>query len=105
MRDVVSKLVQGASWLSAILTCLATVWWAVIVAGGNYCWDAFAFALGVAMPLGGVTLVSAVVPSGILYFRTRQRRDGMSLLLAGCSLLVILTEAMLLNFIIPQRGE
>ncbi|HEY2252331.1 MAG TPA: hypothetical protein VGH74_14760 [Planctomycetaceae bacterium] len=82
---------------------VATGFWVAIVAGGNYCWSAFAFE----MCAGGVgfgNLVLGVFPSGILYLKKRERRDRTSLVLAGCSFLVVLFEAISLEMI-PMRGE
>ena len=87
-------LVHYVSWLSVILTGLATAWWAAIVAsrpwGSVDMWAALEFTLLLAIPLGSGTLLLGVVPSSILYFTNTERRDRMSLLLAGCSLLAII---------------
>src|SRR5215469_9091841 len=104
MRVNISKIVYAASWLAVVLAVLATAFWISIVADGNYCWAAFAFAMGIATPLSIGTLLLGAIPSGVLYVRHRQRRDGISLLLAGCSLAIVLIQAVSL-FIIPQRGE
>lgn len=99
-----SKFIHGLSWLAAIIAVLATVYWVMIVADGNYCWSAFAFAM-MAIPLGGGMLLFGVAPSVVLYLRKKQRRDLISLSLAGCSFFAVLVEAILLNFVIRQRGE
>jgi hypothetical protein len=98
-----SKLVHGASWLAAILAAVITAWCVQIVDGGNYCWDAFAFCMMASLFCGG-TLLLGVIPSSVLWVKSRQRRDWISLLLAGCSFLIVLAEAIWLNGI-PQRGE
>src|SRR5262249_27336021 len=72
---MLSKLVHCASWLAAILTVAATAYWVAVVAAGNYCWSAFAFTLGMALPLGSGILLFGVIPSAGLYLRARQRRD------------------------------
>jgi hypothetical protein len=97
------KFVLCVSWLAAALAVLLTVVWVGIVADGNYCWSAFAFTMSV-VPLSGGILLLGVIPSGILYFRKGQRRDRMSLLLAGCSFIVVIVEITSL-WIIPMRGE
>jgi hypothetical protein len=104
IRDIVSKLVHYASWLSVILTSLATAWWVTIVADGNSVWAALGFTALIPMQLGGGTFLLGVVPSSILYLRNKQRRDRLSLLLAGGSVVTVLVETGLL-WIIPMRGE
>lgn len=105
MRDAISKIAYYAGWLAAVLTVLASVLWAMIVAGGNYCWSAFAFTMGIALPLGIGTLLLGVVPSAVLLIRTRRRRDYISLMLTATSFLAVVIEALLMNFVITQRGE
>lgn len=102
---MISKLVHGVSWLAAILTVAATAYWIVIIADGNYCWSAFAFTLGIALPLGGGILFLGVVPSTCLYLQARPRRDLISLAVTGCAFVILLVETIVINFIIPQRGE
>jgi hypothetical protein len=104
MRDTISIVFHLASWLAALLTILATVCWVTVVADGNYCWSAFAFQIGMALPLGGGTLLLGVIPSSVLYLKNRQRRDLKSLWLTGCSVVILFGEAVLLQ-IIPMRGE
>jgi hypothetical protein len=103
MRDSISIIVHLAAWLAAILTVLATLVCAAIIADGNYCWSAFAFTM-VTLPLGGGTLLLGVIPSSVLYFKNGQRRDLKSLWLTGISLAILFGEAILLN-IMPMRGE
>ena len=57
-----------------------------------------------AVPLGGGILLLGIIPSSVLYLRKRQRRDLVSLLLAGCSFVAVLAETILL-WIIPMREE
>jgi len=103
MVDRISKVVHWASWLAAIFAVLATLGWAMILADGNYCWSAFAFTM-MAVSLGGVTLLVGVIPSSVLYYQNRQRRDLKSLWLAGCSLVILFGETVLLH-IMSMRGE
>jgi hypothetical protein len=105
MRAIISKLVHFGSWIAAVATVLATAYGVAIVADGNYCWTALEFAFGIATPLALGALLLGIIPSAILYLQKKQRRDLISLLLAGYSLVIMLVEAILLNFIIPQRGE
>ena len=102
---MVSKLVHCASWLAVVLTVAATAYWLAVVADGNYCWSAFAFTMGMAAPLGGGTLVLALIPSANLYLRNKQRRDFTSMWLAAGSILALVIEAVLVCCVIPQRGE
>lgn len=51
-----------------------------------------AFIWVVAPVLGGLALLFGVVPSGIVVWRRRQRRDRWSLYLSGASLLVLVIE-------------
>ena len=100
-----SKLVHLASWLAAILTTVATAYWIVIIADGNYCWSAFAFTLGIALPLGSGILLFGVVPSIFHCIHTRHRRDRISLALTGGAVVILLVETIVVNFIIRQSGE
>ena len=102
---MISKFVHCASWLAAVLTVAATAYWLAIIAGGNYCWSAFAFTIGIAAPLGGATLVFALLPSANLDLRNKQGRDLTSLWLAAGAILVLVIEAVLVCCVIPQRGE
>ena len=61
--------------------------------------------MGMAGPLGGGTLVLALLPSANLYLRKKQRRDLKSLGLAAVSILALVIEAVLVCCVIPQRGE
>lgn len=99
-----SKLVHCVSWAAAVLTVAATAYWIAIIADGNYGLDGFAFTMGMAAPLGGGTLVSVLLPSAILYLRSKQRRDLKSLYLAAGSILALAIEAVLVCCVIPQRG-
>jgi hypothetical protein len=98
-----SKLIHCASWLAAILAAVITVYWIAIVHDGNDCWAAFAFCMMASMFCGGTLLLGAI-PSGILCLRGSRHRDRISLLLTGCSFVIVLVEAIWLN-VIPQRGE
>jgi hypothetical protein len=98
-----SKLVLCGSWLAAALAGYATFEWVGIVAEGNYCWNAVGFTM-MAVPLAVGVLVLGVGPSVALYVRGRQRIDLVSLLLAGCSAVLVAVEAIVLH-IIPMRGE
>ena len=98
-----SKLLHCASWLDAVLAAVITVYWIGIVHDGNYCWAAFAFCMMASMFCGG-TLLLGVIPSSVLWVKSKQRRDWISLLLTGCSFVIVLVEAIWLN-VIPQRGE
>lgn len=104
MRDIVSRMVYHASWLAVILTGLATIFWLAIVGDGNYCWAAFGFAMGIAMPLGGSTFLLGIIQF-ILYRRKQQHRDSINLWLTAGSFLVLCAETFLLLCVIPQRGE
>lgn len=105
VREMLPKLVHCASWLGLIFTVAATAYWLAVVADGNYCWSAFAFTIGMALPLGTTLLLLGVIPSAALYLRSKQRRDWISLVLTGCAFAVLLAEVVAVNFIIPQRGE
>ena len=96
-------LVRGLAWLAIVLAGVATLVGAFIVAGGNYCWSAFAFTM-MASGLSASVLFLGVVPSWLRYSRTRQPDDWTTLKMAGYSFLVLVTEAIALQ-IIPQRGE
>jgi hypothetical protein len=103
MRDAISMIVHWASWCAVIVTGLSTVAWLEIIADGNYCWSAFAFTM-MATSLGGCTLLLGVIPSSVLYFRKKQPRDLRSVWLTGCSFVILVGEAVILQ-VIPMRGE
>ena len=89
--------------MAVILAVVASAVWGAVVTGGNYCWSAFAFTM-VAIPVAGGILLLGVVPSAVLYRRKKQLIERTSVLLAGCSFIVVLVEITLL-WIIPLRGE
>jgi hypothetical protein len=107
MQNIISRLVYYISWLAVILTCVVTMWWATVVAeeggrGGRLGLTGMAFLLIGAIPLGGGILALAVIPSSILCVtKAGQRRDRISLLLAGTTFLAVLVEGSLLLFISP----
>jgi len=103
MRFNSSKVVYALSWVAVAFATFATACWLSIVADGNYVWSAFAFAMS-ATPVNLGVLLLGVIPGSILYFRTGQRRDLTTLLLAGCSFVIVLAESILL-WLIPMRGE
>lgn len=103
MWGMISKFCLWVSWLAVVLAAVATVWWIVIVADGNYCWAAFEFEMCLGTSNVGILLLG-VVPSSVRYFRKRDRRDLTSLRLAGGAFVVLLAEIILLE-IIPMRGE
>lgn len=101
---MLARFAYGASFIAAALAGLATAEWVAIVADGNYCWAAFGF-LMIAGGLGAGIFVLAVVPGWVLYRRRRRGRDLLVLSLAVCSLAALTVEAVLLNCVIPMRGE
>lgn len=103
---MVSKLVHGASWLAVVLALAATAYWILLISDGHvYCWDAFVFTVGMALPLGAGILFLGVIPSAALYVRTRQTRDWQCLLLTGGAFAILVIETFVINFIIRQTGE
>jgi branched-subunit amino acid transport protein len=101
---MISKIVLALSWLAVVVAALLTALWIGIVAKGNEVWAAFAFGMLAASAGIGVLLL-ALIPAGVVYFRTRQSKDLMIFALAGISFVVVLVEALLLNFVLPMRGE
>ena len=98
-----TKVVFCVSCLTVAVAAVLTVVCGLIIADGNYCWSAFGFTMSAGSFAAGM-LLFAVIPSSILFVRTRQRRDLMSLLLAGCSFVAVLAQIILLN-VLPMRGE
>jgi hypothetical protein len=96
-------LARGIAWLAVVVAGFATLVGAVIIAGGNDCWSAFAFTMTTSGLSAGV-LILGVLPSWLRYSKTRQPADWNTLQMAGYSFLVLVTEAVALQ-IIPQRGE
>ena len=104
LRELFSASLYYLSWIAAFLSALATAGWIAIVADGNYCWSAFVFMMS-AGPLSAVFLFLLVIPSVIVYFKRRQKRDFRTICLAGCSFFILLVEIALVTWVIPQRGE
>ena len=98
-----AKLVFGASGLAVVVAGLATVVWIQNVLEGNDCWAAFGFTM-VATPCIGGILLLVLIPGAILYLRGGQRKDLISLLLAGHAFVFLFVETILL-WVIEQRGE
>jgi hypothetical protein len=88
MREVISKLAHCISWLAVVLTAIASFCWFSIVRNGDG-WGGLAFVIIVAPWLGGASLLLGVIPSTVLYFQKRQRRDLFSLWMSGCSCLAV----------------
>jgi hypothetical protein len=103
-RDLFSRSLHYLSWGALVLCVLATAAWIAIVADGNYCWSAFGFMM-VGGNLSASFLFLLVLPSAILYFKRRQKRDFWTIWLGGCSFIILLVEIILVVWIIPQRGE
>jgi hypothetical protein len=103
-RDLFSKFLHFLSWVAILLCALATAEWVAIVADGNYCWHAFGFMM-VGGFLSAAFIFLVVLPSAILYFRRRQKRDFWTIWLGGCSIIVLVAEIALVIWVIPQRGE
>jgi hypothetical protein len=102
--DLFSKILHYLSWIAILACALATVVWVAIVRDGNYCWAAFGFMMiGSFLSAGSLFLV--LLPSALLYFKRRQKRDLRSFWLGGFSLVILLAEIILLVSVIPQRGE
>ena len=99
-----SKTVHFLSWISVILCAVGTAAWVGIVADGNYCWAALGFMM-VAGHLSAADLFLVVLPSAALYFKRRHKRDLWSLCLGAFTFIILLTEGILVLWVIPQRGE
>src|SRR5712671_4108935 len=102
MRNTVSKINHGLSWLIGILTLIATIYWFSIVLNRNP-WFAIAFISLVVPWLAVGSVVLGLLPSVVLYVAMRQRRDLLSVRLSGCSCLALLSETVALYFI-PFHG-
>ncbi len=98
------NVVRALSWLAVGMAALATVGGLAIIAMGNDVWAAFAFGMVTTSVNLGILLL-AILPSGIAYLRNRQREDRANLLRASGSFVVMLIEALLLNCLLPMRGE
>ena len=83
---------------------LASAWWVwyVFFVEYNFLFDVM-FTLFTA-PVNTGVLVLAVIPSGIRYFRTAERRDLTSLLLSGCSFVIVLVETVLVWTVVTLHG-
>lgn len=102
--ELLSKSLHYLSWIAAAICALATAEWVAIVADGNYCWAAFGFMM-VGGNLSAALLFLVVLPSTILYFKRRQKRDFRTIWLGACSFLILFVEIALVVWVIPQRGE
>jgi hypothetical protein len=91
MNTTLSKAVFGLSCVALAVTTLFTLLWFSIVIDHDGR-GAVATRSVVGPVLGGALLALAVVPSGVLFVRWRQRRDKWSFVISGISLLGILGE-------------
>lgn len=98
-----SKAVFALSWFAVVFALFATAWWVwyVFFVDYNFLFDVVFTLFTSPVNLG--VLFLALIPSSILYIRTRERRDLISLLLSGCSFVVVLVETVLV-WIIPLHG-
>jgi hypothetical protein len=101
MRNTISKCAHVIAWLVAVLTTLATACWVFVIAHRDG-WGGLLFVFVGFWIVCGALLLS-IVPSGVLYFQGRERRDRRSLWLAGCSLVALLVEIFVL-FCVPLHG-
>ena len=103
MRFNLSKAIHVLSWVAMVFAAFATAWWVqyVFFVDYNFLFDVI-FTLFTS-PVNIGVFVLAVIPSSILYFRTRQRRDFVSLLLSGCSFVIVLVETVLV-WLMPLHG-
>jgi hypothetical protein len=102
MRNRISKIVFGLSCLAALVTAVFTLLWFSIVIdhdgrGG------VATRSVVGPLLGSGLLLLAVIPSGVLFVRWRQRRDMWSFVMSGILFLGVLGETVAL-FFVPLHG-
>jgi len=102
MTESFSKFVYGVCCLAVALTVTATWFWIGIVREQDGL-HGMAFAFGVVPFLGGGSLLCGVMPSSILFLRSRQRRDLWSLLMSSGSFLAIAGEMAVLC-VIPLHG-
>ncbi len=92
-------------WLcftSAALALFASAFWLTSAVRDSDAFAAIVFLTRVAPLLGGGTLLFCVVPSAVLYARSRQRSDRVSLWISGTCVVTIALEAALLA---PLRGH
>ena len=94
-RDAISKFIHGLSWLTVVLAVIATAMWlGIVLTKDGVVGVVFLF---VAPFLSGGSLMLADIPSGVLYFQKKQRRDWSSLWLSGCSCLSVAGEMVILG--------
>jgi hypothetical protein len=95
MRNAISWFIHGLSWLAAVVALLAAgLCLGIVLTRDGAAGVVF---LLIAPFLGGGSLLLGVIPSGILYFQKRQRRDWLSLCLSGCSCLSMVGEWVILG--------
>jgi len=95
MRNAISWFIHGLSWLAVVVALLVAGLWLGIVLTRDGA-AGFLFLL-IAPFLSGGSLLLGVIPSGLLYFRKRQRRDWLSLCLSGGSCLSMVGEWVILG--------
>ena len=83
-------------FVSAALALFASAFWLTSAVRNSEAFAAMAYLTGVVPLLGGGTLLFCVVPSAVLYTRSRQRSDLVSLWLSGASVAVTALEAVML---------
>jgi hypothetical protein len=96
MKDKVSKSVHCVSWVAVILSAVATVMCVSIIRDQSG-WAAIGFSFFVAPALVGGSLLLGVIPSGILYYRGRQRIDLLSLWMSSTAGLAVAVEAVVIH--------
>ena len=99
MKEALSKVIFGLSWTVAFLTFGATGVFIYFVLMRDPFGSLF-FLACVAPSLGAFCLLLSLIPSGILFFRWRQRRDLRSLSLSSLSLLVLLGETIAMHYLL-----
>ena len=102
VKEIGSRIFLRISCYLAILAICTGVCCLFILPYGNG-WDALVFFLMI-KPVAAGTLLLGVVPSAILYFRTRRHRDWVSLWISVGALAALLAEWLAVFLIVLPRG-
>jgi hypothetical protein len=95
-KVLVSYLLHAVAWIAVLATLYVTsgfvyIWDEVATTGMVNGWTGLGFAITTVPIVCGIFLI-AVVPSSVLYWYTKRKRDRLSLWLSGGSFLVVVVE-------------
>jgi len=96
MRQIYSVIICVVSCIIVMALLIVTIGWVSIISDKGAGSAAMGFLAYVSPAMLGVSLLFTGIPSGVLYFMHRQKRDLFSLVVSSATLLVTAVESIVL---------